>query len=594
MDEKIGEKIAQWTWTSKAIVEFQVNITNDRWFLCCAIALLPTNEATTRKTDLSKSSTEKTSTVKPTISQTPTANTTTSQPPTANPTTSQPTKANPTTSRPTKANPTTSQPTKANPTTSQPTKANPTTSQPTKANPTTSQPTKANPTTSQPTKANPTTSQPTKANPTTSQPTKANPTTSQPTKANPTTSQPTKANPTTSQPTKANPTTSQPTKANPANPTTSQPTKANPTTSQPTKANPTTSQPQTAKLLKPNKTKTTTVKPLTPQPPTAKPTTPRPLTAKPSTPKTTTARPSNPQPSVVPAKRNLFLEFKCAANGFITDISGVDKGEVVLLNGSNYCHLNEANCDWKNKTKLNVLHVKGENSSNIAGGKNAHFYQLECKSAGAFVASANTSMQIKIPAPTDFKQEIKKPTEPTKTIKLVITDKKGTPATSVHIGDPLLLKITGPADYTIEPISCNASSSVDTDYVMWTNDSCSSKDTAVIDNAWIHNKTIPNIVSISMYGFRFVKSNTVVVTCSALFCPKGMTCSSKPCVNVRPAVSSRRKRNADVESENGYLEESVSTSFTVVDKRIDTSGCSGTFGSVFTYVTACVLMLALK
>ena len=36
MDEKIGEKIAQWTseksdWTSKAIVKFQVNITNDRW-----------------------------------------------------------------------------------------------------------------------------------------------------------------------------------------------------------------------------------------------------------------------------------------------------------------------------------------------------------------------------------------------------------------------------------------------------------------------------------------------------------------------------------------------------------------------------------
>lgn len=50
------------------------------------------------------------------------------------------------------------------------------------------------------------------------------------------------------------------------------------------------------------------------------------------------------------------------------------------------------------------------------------------------------------PAPTDFKQEIKKPTEPTKTIKLVITDKKGTPVTSVHIGDPLLLTITGPGN----------------------------------------------------------------------------------------------------------------------------------------------------
>ncbi|XP_071177727.1 uncharacterized protein [Mytilus edulis] len=237
--------------------------------------------------------------------------------------------------------------------------------------------------------------------------------------------------------------------------------------------------------------------------------------------------PSTVTPIIVPTTKTLFLEFKCAANGVITEISGVDKGEVVLLNGSKYCHLNEPNCDWKNKSKLNVLHVKGENSSNIAGGKNAHFYQLECKTAGAFVATANTSMQMAIPAPTDFSQEIKKPTEPSKTIRLVITDIKGTPATTVHIGDPLLLKITGPAGYTIEPISCNASSSVDTDYVMWTNDSCSSKDTAVIENAWKYNKTIPNIVSISMYGFRFVKSNTVVITCSALFCPKGMQCSSK-------------------------------------------------------------------
>ncbi|CAC5370272.1 unnamed protein product [Mytilus coruscus] len=221
------------------------------------------------------------------------------------------------------------------------------------------------------------------------------------------------------------------------------------------------------------------------------------------------------------------------------------------------------------------------------------FINWNVKTAGAFVASANTSIQIAIPAPTDFNQEIKKPTEPTKTIKLVITDKNGTPATTVHIGDPLLLKITGPADYTIEPISCTASSSLDKDYVLWTNKSCSSKDTAVIENNWKQNKTIPNIVSISMYGFRFVRSNTVVLTCSALFCPKGVQCSPNPCVNVKPHVSGRRKRNADVESENGYIKDSMSTSFTVVDNRMDTSGCSGTFVSVFTYVTVLALMLAL-
>lgn len=38
--------------------------------------------------------------------------------------------------------------------------------------------------------------------------------------------------------------------------------------------------------------------------------------------------------------------------------------------------------------------MKGEKSSEIAGGKDAHFYQLECKAAGAFVASVNSSIQM--------------------------------------------------------------------------------------------------------------------------------------------------------------------------------------------------------
>lgn len=39
-----------------------------------------------------------------------------------------------------------------------------------------------------------------------------------------------------------------------------------------------------------------------------------------------------------------------------------------------------------------------------------------------------------------------KPTEPTTLIRLVITDKNGTQPTEVHIGDPLLLQITGPGN----------------------------------------------------------------------------------------------------------------------------------------------------
>lgn len=290
------------------------------------------------------------------------------------------------------------------------------------------------------------------------------------------------------------------------------------------------------------------------------------------------------------------LKFKCAANGFITDISGVDKADVVILNGTNYCHLNESGCDWQNQATLNVLHVKGEKSSEIAGGKNAHFYQLECKTAGSFVATVKSKIQMEIPLPTDYTHEVIQATNPTSAITLTITTPNGTQASKVQIGDLLLLQITGPVGYTIEPISCNASSSMNTDYALWTNEACSSKDTAVIEDTWHQNKTINNLISIPMYGFRFVGSDTVTVTCSAMFCPKGLPCSSKHCVDIKPKSIGRRRRNAGVEtdSDNGLIEESFSTYFTVVDNKIDANGCSGVVVSIFTFVTAFALMLALK
>lgn len=43
---------------------------------------------------------------------------------------------------------------------------------------------------------------------------------------------------------------------------------------------------------------------------------------------------------------------------------------------------------------IHVLHVHGEKSSKIAGGKNSLFYQLECEIGGAFKASINASINI--------------------------------------------------------------------------------------------------------------------------------------------------------------------------------------------------------
>ncbi|CAC5370138.1 unnamed protein product [Mytilus coruscus] len=288
-----------------------------------------------------------------------------------------------------------------------------------------------------------------------------------------------------------------------------------------------------------------------------------------------------------------FDSVACDSKGMISDILGVNKSDVVLLDGSNYCHLNDSNCDWQNKKTLKVLYVQGEKNSNIAGGKNANFYHLECKTAGAFVASVNTSIQLPNQPAQVYTVATMTPTQPTKNISLDVTDRKGNAASVVHIGDLLLLKITGPDGYTVDPIVCSASSAkANTDYVLWKNETCASEDKAVIENDWKQDNTSQNIITVQMYGFRFVDSDKVVVKCDALFCPTGV-CRSHHCEN--GTTSRRKKRDAGLESksENGYIEEHISTYFTVVDKRMDTSACSGTFVSVFTYVTAFVLMFAI-
>ncbi|CAC5370273.1 unnamed protein product [Mytilus coruscus] len=287
-------------------------------------------------------------------------------------------------------------------------------------------------------------------------------------------------------------------------------------------------------------------------------------------------------PAVTPAvTKPPPLEFTCATDGTIIEIKGVNETDVVILNGTSYCHLNEKGCDLKNKKKVNVLHVQGEKSPIIAGGKNAHFYQLECKTAGSFVASVNASIHIANPATNVYNKETRKPTEPTTLISLDITDKNGHSPKEVHIGDPLLLQITGPGLYTVEPIKCtaNSASSPNTDYVLWTNDTCSSKDEAVIEGAWKQDNSSHNKITIQMYGFRFVDSDTVKVKCTALFCPIGVTCSSKTCVTGQGIINGRKKRDAGVEtkSENGYIQKHISTSFRVTDNRMDTSACSGIY-----------------
>ncbi|CAC5361768.1 unnamed protein product [Mytilus coruscus] len=149
--------------------------------------------------------------------------------------------------------------------------------------------------------------------------------------------------------------------------------------------------------------------------------------------------------TIMPHYQGWTLE--ACANGVITDILGVNKTDVVVLDGSQYCHFNEMGCKWKNQTTLSVLYVQGEKTSNVAGGKNAHFYNLECKTLGDFVASVSKSVQIATPVPKNmFTKATATPTPPTNKISLSISDNDGNEASKVKIGEELFLNITGPGN----------------------------------------------------------------------------------------------------------------------------------------------------
>lgn len=300
-----------------------------------------------------------------------------------------------------------------------------------------------------------------------------------------------------------------------------------------------------------------------------------------------------------PAQGTEHLSFACA-NGFITDILGVDKANVVVLDESQYCHFNKSGCRWQNRKTLNVLYVPGEKTLNIAGGKNAQFYNLECKTAGQFVASVSKGINIATVDPTkQYTTAIVTPNLPIDKISLSINDKDGKEAKRVTIGEQLFLNITGPENYKVEPLNCTAN--IDTsgmvDYTLWENDGCSSADTAIIDGTWTEDSQHSNTISVKMYGFRFVTSHKVVVTCTAHFCPKDDNeCYKTSCVNNNAAGSGRKRRNAydaDPRFDEGYTEESFSTTFTVIDSRVDSSACSGPFVSVFMYITTVALVLGL-
>ncbi|CAG2221980.1 unnamed protein product [Mytilus edulis] len=149
--------------------------------------------------------------------------------------------------------------------------------------------------------------------------------------------------------------------------------------------------------------------------------------------------------------------------------------------------------------------------------------------------------------------------------------------TDVEIGQKLYLFMTAPANYKISPKSCVAKPTVGDDkdsVAMWTvtqNNTCNQYDQALIDKTW--NVTNGKL-SIIMYGFRFVKSKSVTVTCNALVCPVSATSLCKQfCVNTPAAHGQGRRRRSAIEKST-YSQKSASISFRV-KTRVKANGTTG-------------------
>ncbi|VDH98604.1 Hypothetical predicted protein [Mytilus galloprovincialis] len=274
----------------------------------------------------------------------------------------------------------------------------------------------------------------------------------------------------------------------------------------------------------------------------------------------------------------------CDNEGNITGLSSgnLQLGDFVFLDGNHICRLNESSC-IKGKSELRVIHVKPINEqlpSIIIGGKGAQFYDLKC-SPMQFDGRATASMQI-APSPATYIPNEHTYAPNSTAIALTIEKEGGDHNTeAVKLGEKLTLKFIGPAGYIVDPFNCTAFPYMvksSTSRELWSNNTCHSLDTAILDNSWAKDGSKHNIISITLYAFRFPESTKVEIECSAHFCPESDTTYQSKCwKRVNNTIGRRRRdavENSHFKAKDHYIK-SVSTFFTVVDDSGTSNRSSG-------------------
>lgn len=294
------------------------------------------------------------------------------------------------------------------------------------------------------------------------------------------------------------------------------------------------------------------------------------------------------------------LTYTCDHNG-VASIEGVNLNRTYILTNESkhiYCRPtfnNLKNCydtgedHPQRSTQLKVLY-EHELNSKLVGGKQPYYFNLTCVDSPQKLTANASFTQTKFNENYDNKKENVHWTE---TLVLKISkDKEGNQEIKdLEIGQALFLVMTGPDNYTISPESCYAkpTQGQDSDGIkMWqvtTDDKCNDTEEAIIDGKWSFNQ---KKLSIKMYGFKFVNSEDVTVTCTALVCPSASSKLCKQlCVDGVP-TNSRRRRSA-VETST-HSQKSAKVSFRV-RTREKTNGATGLTPNAVVYTFGLFLLI---
>ncbi|CAC5370276.1 unnamed protein product [Mytilus coruscus] len=273
----------------------------------------------------------------------------------------------------------------------------------------------------------------------------------------------------------------------------------------------------------------------------------------------------------------------CGSNGIKSiDTDHLEKVYILLNETTHvYCNPKYKNLTDCFKTETNVpgelkVLYEEELSPHIVGGKQVHYFHLECKDKPRIMnATASFSNITYNGRYTDNVKEIA--IEGSLTLKISGNPDTVTEIKDVRVGQSLYLLLSGPAKHVISPQECTAKPSKmpkAEETKLWkTNTLCTDSSPNLIDQKWM-NKT--DHLSIKMYAFSFDSSDEVTITCRAFVCPgtdHSPNCT-QVCVNSTVPNQGRRRRYAIVGSPQ-HAEKSASASFRIVKR--DTSNAAAVY-----------------